>query len=66
MRSSPVRYVNVTFIKELFYSSTRELEVIPIAKAIVLIELLYKFRDILNRETLSIIEQDLLLILFTR
>ena len=66
MRSLPVRYVNVTFIKELFYSSTRELEVIPIAKAIVLIELLYKFRDILNRETLSIIEQDLLLILFTR
>ena len=66
MRGLPVRYVNVTFIKELFYSSTRELEVIPIAKAIVLIELLYKFRDILNRETLSIIEQDLLLILFTR
>ena len=49
---------NVTFNKELFYSSTRELEVISIAKAIALIELLHKPRDIYNREAeaLPIIE----------
>jgi hypothetical protein len=40
---------NVTFNKELFYFSSRELEVIIVAEATVLTELLYKPRDIINR-----------------
>ena len=60
---------NIIFNKELLYFSSRELEVIIVVEAIVLIELLYKPRDIINRgeaEELPINKQDLLLNLSTK
>jgi hypothetical protein len=40
---------NVIFNKELFYLGKKELDIILVVEATILIELLYKPRDILDR-----------------
>ena len=55
---------NITFNKELFYFSSKELEVILVVEATMLIELLYKPKEVINREEaikVLIKELDLLL-----